>query len=185
MRTARWAALAVVLLFANVGFALAHNWWYWTWGRTDMKVFEATRYVTEAEAARKDWIYPHTHLSLLLSAKHADISLIDGDYGKTQWSGLATVESSGRYWPWACGGSVACRFVHAHARVNTAEGLRSGAGPKSDIRGVFCQELGHTLGLDHSIHTENRRTNDCMGKGYGNNSNVAGWHAWADINARY
>lgn len=181
MRKLLWTALILALITANAGVAGAHNWWFWTWGRADMNVYEFTAFVAEAEAARRDWAFPQTRVSLALVPKHSDISLISGDYGKTQWWGLATVESWSSYWPWICGGNKACRFLHAHARYNSAGGGKRGTGDRSDIRGVFCQELGHTLGLDHSpMH-------DCMGKRYfkDNDVNVVGPHARADVNARY
>ena len=52
-------------------------------------------------------------------------------------------------------------------------------------RGVQCQEIGHTFGLDHSPH-------GCMGKGYfpglSNNepiSNVVVGHSDTDLNSKY
>jgi len=52
-------------------------------------------------------------------------------------------------------------------------------------RGVFCQEIGHTFGLDHS-------PDGCMGKGYfaglldnESISNVVTSHSDDDLNAKY
>jgi hypothetical protein len=72
------------------------------------------------------------------------VHVFDGNYGANGWAGLASLESvSGSH------------ILHAHARINYYYSMSSGY-----KQGVFCQEVGHTFGLDHS------NTGSCMGLGY-------------------
>lgn len=167
--------LVIGLTLANGHLAVAHWWWYWHWDKSTIGV-AIWNYAADAGAARVDW-NNNTDLTLPLSGVHTDISAFGGNYGNNGWWGLASIESAGIDWPWHCGAlffAPACRIVHGHARYNSFYG-----GSAADRQGVFCQEIGHLFGLDHS------NTGDCMGKGYYNAINVTGPHNWADINARY
>lgn len=175
--------LVVGLFAANLAIARAHNWWYYYWPRSNMQVFIGNSAVA-ADAARRDWA-SHTHLKLARSPRHTDISVFSGDYGNTGWSGLTTIEQWGLDYPWHCGGAPWCRMIHVHSRYNSYQDpdprvvrRSTGGGQNSDVRGIFCQEIGHALGLWHS-------NGDCMGKGYYANVNVTGAHSWTDVNARY
>lgn len=49
-----------------------------------------------------------------------------------------------------------------------------------EVQGIFCQEIAHTWGLDHSA------TNDCMGYGYYyNNTYYYGPHNDSDFTNMY
>ncbi len=181
MRNAVLAALVLVLLAANAGIARAHDWWYWHWAGSGMRVYIGTgSYAAQAEAARADWA-AHTHLSLTRGPAQSEIVVFGDDWGPTQWSGLATVEAFGAAWPWQCGGAAWCRILRARARYNAFYNATDESEP-AYVKGIFCQELGHTFGLAHSD------SNDCMGKGYfpgSSHRNASGPHSWADVNGRY
>jgi len=147
--------------------------------------------VPEAESARWDWA-THTHVPLQRSLHHTDISVLGGDYGDTKWAGFTTVEQYGMDFPWRCGGALWCRMVHVHSRWNSyyrysgKHHEKGGAGKDSDIRGVFCMEIGHALGLTHDVPGLPKAQQDCMGKNVDDDkTNFTMRHSWDDINKRY
>jgi hypothetical protein len=154
----------ICLLAANVFMAreaLAHQWGRWHWNKSGssvpLSIYNSGTYRTEAANAISDWNV-NTILTLSNASSHTEISVFDGNYGNTGWGGLASLESvSGNH------------ILHAHSRLNTYYSYSS-----TDKRGVQCQEVGHTFGLDHS-------NDGCMGKGYYNNLNTTVQHNWNDI----
>jgi hypothetical protein len=171
------ALAALALLTANIGAASAHQWGSWHWDKTGPQiVIQEYIYGTnqdEAEFSRQDgW----NKISILYNYRvnyHTDVSVFGGNFGATGWWGLASIEDSD--WSWGCFGW--CHIAHAHARYNSYYGGTTGYG--GDVQGVFCQEVAHTWGLDHS------NTGDCMGKGYYNNENFYGPHNNADFYNMY
>lgn len=165
------------LLFANVQVAFAHNWWQWHWHKNPVHIWVFGSNVPETVAAIADWGSHISDMKLHVQFRgHTDISAFGANFGNTGWWGLATIKNYSfdwwHYWNWS-------RIKHAHSAYNSYYGGTGGTGSGSDIRGVQCQEIGHTFGLDHS------NTGDCMGKGYYNNINVTGPHNWSDMNAKY
>jgi len=174
----------VLLLFMNVKIASAHWWLYpplltypapFHWDATGNPLFlsvqnTASRWA-EANAAIDDWDR-NTILGLVKVSWHGHIEVLDGNYGPTQWGGVAEPSAAWttHCWTW-------CHISHMHTKYNSYYGGTGGTGTWSDIRGIFCQEIGHAFGLNHS------NTGDCMGKGYYNNVNVTSAHNWSDINA--
>lgn len=142
------ALLTALLLAANLRVAGAHQWSNYHWHKTGSRIviqnYNYAAHYAEAEAARQDgW----NKISILYNYNvnyHTDVSVFDGNFGATGWAGLATIDLTS-------GGHI----THGHARVNTYYPMSS-----SYKQGVFCQELGHVWGLDHSA------TGDCMGLGY-------------------
>lgn len=159
------------LVLMNIQYSQAHRWASWHWDKSTLGV-GIWNCVSEGNSARWDWAV-NTDLSLPLRNYHTDISGDCMNYGATGWSGLARVEDSSFDF-WHCFGW--CRIEHAHALVNLFYGINN---TWNGRRGVYCQEFGHTFGLDHS------NTGDCMGLTYFNNVTVTGPHNWADINAMY
>jgi hypothetical protein len=173
--TIAWGLLALVLLVLNIQVATAHRWSSWHQPNTTLNTYNfATRHA-EAEAALNDWD-ARTIFSLPRRTSHTEMSVFDGNFGDTGWWGLASIEDTGFGW-WDCWWW--CHIDHGHARYNSFYGGTGGTGATSDIRGIFCQEIGHLMGLTHS------NTGDCMGKTYYNNINVTGPHNASDISAMY
>jgi len=153
LRRTRIAAITLALIvgaFAAIAPqpATAHNWGNWHWNKTGSQiVIQSYIYggtAGQAEAARQDaW----NKIGILYNYSvtyHTDVSVFDGNFGATGWVGLASLESvSGDH------------ILHGHARYNTYYG-----GSSLYIQGVYCQEVFHTYGFDHS------NTGDCMGLGY-------------------
>lgn len=169
-RSALWSILAGMLLLANLELAHAHRWWKWHWNKAGIGAWNTAVRHDEAQAALNDW-GSHTEINFSMKSSHTDISVFDGNYGATGWSGLATIKDS--EWDWWCWWW--CGVDHGHARVNTYY-AGNPSGFSNNIQGIFCQEIGHLFGLGHS-------DNGCMGKGYYNNLNTSVSHNWSDVNA--
>lgn len=166
----------LALLVVNIQALQAHDWGSWHWDKSTLQIWVWGTHQAEAQAAIQDWD-SHTDLSLPVVGSHTDISVFGGSWGATGWSGLAEIiDYEFDWWHRWC----FCRIKHAHARYNSYYGFSTGTGTASGSRGIFCQEVGHTFGLDHSP------TGDCMAKTYWSpSSNVTSPHNWADINAKY
>jgi len=188
-RTAVLLGVVLVLLVANVAFA--HDWWFWHQHKRTLGIFiEATNSIS-AEAARADWASGFNVMILPSVTHHSDVSVLDGDFGDTGWGGLAEIVTYFEHCHFinplgTCDQSFP-GMIHAHVRLNTFYSWPNlNTGTVLDAgRGVFCQEIGHTFGLDHS-------PDGCMGKGYfaglGANepiSNVVTSHSDADLNTKY
>jgi len=187
-RTVVLLGVVLMLLVANVVYA--HDWWLWHQHKQTLGIFIFASNFNSAETARADWDAPFNVMNLPRVNFHTDVSVFDGNFGDTGWGGLAEIIS----YFWHCHFSfIGICFdwqpgiTHAHARLNTFyfwpnlnTGTTSDAG-----RGVFCQEIGHTFGLDHS-------PDGCMGKGYfpglqANEpiSNIVTGHSDFDLNVKY
>ena len=169
------ATVTMTILFAaNVYVASAHQWGRYHWHKSGSAIviqnfiYGGTQ--APAEAARQDGWNKIAILYNYRTSYHTDISVFDGNFGNTGWGGLASLENLD--WDW--GSFWWNHIAHAHARYNTFYG-----NTPADIQGVYCQEIAHGWGFDHS------NTGDCMGKGYFNNINVYGSHNNADFNAMY
>lgn len=157
-------AAAVIGLAVGAPSAGAHDWGWWHWDRggtyIPLYVWNTASLSGAAEQARAD-IHSNPHPVYLYNVGyHSDIHVFDyydwWEANVDRYCGWGEIVDW-RWWtPWTG------HILHAHARYNRACGT-TGSFP----RAVFCQEVGHTLGLDHS------NTGDCMGAGYFNN--VACW----------
>jgi hypothetical protein len=188
-RTAALLGLALVLLAANI--AIAHDWWFWHQHKRTIGINITAANANSAEAARADWSAGFNVMNLVSVPDHSDVSVLDGDFGDTGWGGLAEIISYFSHCHEFDAFGVCIQafpgITHAHVRLNTFYAWANlNTGSVFDAgRGVFCQEIGHALGLDHS-------PDGCMGKGYfaglNNNetiSNVVTSHSDSDLNAKY
>jgi len=171
----------VILASTNVYVATAHQWWNYHWDRSEARLDltfnnDATSHGDAAEAAIAD-----ASRTLFIGSGrsiegHADVALIivtDDKYRHVGWLGLANPDELAwsphcLLWP--------CHVTHAHARYNAAA---APPGPRpfdsSEIQGIFCEEIGHALGLDH-----HDGSGDCMNEGaYGQQG--FGEHSHGDI----
>jgi hypothetical protein len=106
---------------------------------------------SNASAAVSDW-NNLTILNLSSVSSCEETYVFNANSGNTGWGGLASITNySG------------CTILRATAQLNTYYSWTANA-----ARGVHCQEVGHTFGLDHS------NDGGCMGGGY-----------WYDIGTHY
>jgi len=139
-------SLALFLLLANFAVfdAHAHNWngYHWNRGGSHLEIdeYNYATYFNEAEAARLNKWYSIGILYNYRVDYHTDVSVFDGNFGATGWSGLASIESTD--WDWGCW----CydHISHGHARYNSYYGYSAWW-----RQFVFCQEVYHTYGFDH------------------------------------
>lgn len=168
MKLARLTTMALgtlTVLALTAPPADAHRWGCWIQPNRTVQVRNTANFWSDANAALNEWD-ADTILSIPRVNFHTEVSVLDGNYGNTGWGGLASIESAS-----------GCNILHGHATLNyyysyTANGRR----------GVFCQEIGHLFGLDHS------NDGGCMGGGYfyniNTNYNVVS-HNISDINSMY
>lgn len=143
--------VAIVLVGVLAAPALAHNWGCWVMNNKTMTTRNTATYWSEANAALQEW-ENDTIITVPRVSSHTETSVYDGNYGNTGWGGLASIESAS-----------GCTINHCHSRLNYYYSYSS-----NGKRGIFCQEFGHCMGLDHS------NDGGCMGGGY-----------WYDINTNY
>ncbi len=157
--------LTVNVVMATV--ASAHQWGNYHWNRSGSSVTiranNTAQYRTEASRAINDWSN-NTILDIPQVDYHTDISVFDGNYGDTGWGGLAEITTtSGNH------------ITHGHARLNYYYAASS-----TFKQGIFCHEVGHTVGLDHADD------GGCMGLGYYSGSTYTTvQHNWDDIYRMY
>lgn len=145
VQTCVLAASAVLSVALVAPSADAHNWSCWIQPDRTVRSYNTASRSSQAAAAINEWDVD-TILAVPAQSSHTDISVYDGNYGATGWAGLASIESSS-----------GCTVLHGHARVNL---YYAGSYTSNGIRGIFCQEVGHLFGLDHS------NDGGCMGGGY-------------------
>src|SRR4051794_10456186 len=144
------AFVAGTLLVAGlVGHAAeAKRWGCWSQADRNVKIRNTA---SNASAAVSDW-NNLTILNLTSVGSGEETYVFNANSGNTGWGGLASITNySG------------CTILRATAQLNTYYSWTANA-----ARGVHCQEVGHTFGLDHS------NDGGCMGGGY-----------WYDIATHY
>jgi hypothetical protein len=138
--------LLVAGLVANA--AEAKRWGCWIQADRNVKIRNTT---SSASQAVSDW-NNLTILNLSSVSSGEETYVFNANSGNTGWGGLASITNySG------------CTILRATAQLNTYYSWTTNA-----ARGVHCQEVGHTFGLDHS------NDGGCMGGGY-----------WYDIATHY
>lgn len=169
-----FVVVSLVLGIVVMSGASAHPWgpspYGYHWNRYGSSVTigiyntSTGRYYTTSQAAKNDWD-SNTILYLPNRSSHTDISVFNANSGATGWAGLASIES------WE---NLALNHIgHVHSQVNT---YYANSYSDSYVQGIYCQEIGHGFGLDHS------NTGDCMGLGYYSSTTYyTGPHNWNDI----
>ena len=128
--------------------AEAKRWGCWIQADRNVRIRNTT---SSATAAVNDW-NNLTILNLSSVSSGEETYVFNANSGNTGWGGLASITNySG------------CTILRATAQLNTYYSWTTNA-----ARGVHCQEVGHTFGLDHS------NDGGCMGGGY-----------WYDIGTHY
>jgi len=138
--------LTVGLLLFNFQIFTAHayywNGYHWNKGGNNITIqeYNYAYYSTDAENARLNKWYSIGILYNYRVYYHTDVSVFDGNFGATGWSGLASLESLD--WDWGCW----CfdHIGHGHARYNSYYNYSAWS-----RQYVFCQEVYHTYGFDH------------------------------------
>jgi len=142
--------IAATLLIAGLAgnAAEAKRWGCWIQADRNVKIRNTT---SGASQAVSDW-NNLTILNLSSVSSGEETYVFAANSGNTGWGGLASITNySG------------CTILRATAQLNTYYSWTTNA-----ARGVHCQEIGHTFGLDHS------NDGGCMGGGY-----------WYDIGTHY
>lgn len=142
MKRATLLLFVVALLVSTMPVA-AHQWSCWRQPNTTVVTRNFGGLSGLAAQAIAEWDN-ETCLSIPLVNYHTEVSAYDGFYGNTGWAGLASIQSAS-----------GCNITHCHAQVN-----RSYSYSNNGYRGIYCQEIGHCFGLDHS------NDGGCMGGGY-------------------
>jgi len=184
MHDRRWTIVNVMLGVSlltlaglNIQLAMGHNWdtWHWHTGRDILTYGPRGNYTTEASRALSEWDVS-TDVNFPGSSSLQEMAVYGYNYGGTGWAGLATVE--GTY------DNHGKHITQCKARYNTYYNKPwwdPGWWTTSDSewrRGVYCQEIGHCLGLSHS-------DDGCMGMGYYNKATRTTSHNRADVNAKF
>ncbi|HBL26609.1 MAG TPA: hypothetical protein DD490_07230 [Acidobacteria bacterium] len=139
---------ALLIAFLAGQAAEAKRWGCWIQADRNVKIRNTAN---NATAAVNDW-NSLTILNLTSVGSGEETYVFNANSGNTGWGGLASIVSySG------------CTILRATAQLNTYYSWTTNA-----ARGVHCQEIGHTFGLDHS------NDGGCMGGGY-----------WYDIATHY
>jgi hypothetical protein len=142
--------IAGALLIAGLAgsAAQAHQWGCWIQADRNVRIRNTT---SSASAAVSDW-NNLTILNLSAVSSGEETYVFNANSGNTGWGGIARITNTS-----------GCTILRATAQLNTYYSWTTNA-----ARGVHCQEIGHTFGLDHS------NDGGCMGGGY-----------WYDIGTHY
>lgn len=173
--------LALGLLLMNLGAftqsASAHNWDSFHWNKSGyIQIWHGWQggcCRDQANAARNNAWNTINILYNYWAADYAHTNVsVWSEYNSDSWGGIANQIDLDFDW----GSLWWTHTTHAHARYNS----RYGTSDTWWIQGVFCQEVFHTYGFDHS------NDGGCMGLGYyAGSSNVLVSHNNNDFTARY
>jgi hypothetical protein len=142
--------VAGTLLIAGLAAQAAQAKQWGCWSQADRNV-RLRNTASNASQAISDW-NNLTILNIGSVSSGEETYVFNANSGNTGWGGLARITNySG------------CTILRATAQLNTYYSWTANA-----ARGVHCQEVGHTFGLDHS------NDGGCMGGGY-----------WYDIGTHY
>lgn len=168
MKTSRSLALALCLVPLGLQAAgpepLSHSWGGYHWARRsnpfNLKVGDnltSASWKTQLAAAAGDWSASNV-LDMTVVAGQAKgrcrpttgrVEVCNDTYGANGWLGLAQI--------WLSGGHIAQGVV----KVNDTYFSRPQYNNTAERRHVMCQEIGHTIGLDHQSES-GESLNTCM-----------------------
>ncbi len=142
-----------------------HSWGTAHWSRSttlSIKLGDnvGTAWDTHLANAAIDWSKP-TYLDMIVTAGGKDplkceptygkVEVCSAKYGNTGWLGLGQIWTSGDH------------IVQGTAMVNNTYFAQAAYNTDAMRRSVMCQEIGHTLGLDHQdVNMTNLNLGSCM-----------------------
>jgi hypothetical protein len=142
-----------------------HSWGSAHWSRTSTLAIRlgdnvGTAWDTHLANAAADWSKP-SYLETIVARSGKDpvkcaptygrVEVCNARYGSTGWLGLADV--------WTSNGHV----VQGTARLNDTYFAQRAFNTGAMRRSVMCQEIGHTLGLDHQdVNMDNFNLGTCL-----------------------
>jgi hypothetical protein len=147
-RKSVFIAASVLIAGLAAQAAQAHQWGCFIQADRNVRLRNTSSLAT---AAVNDW-NNLTILNISSVSSGEETYSFAANSGNTGWGGLATITNNS-----------GCTILRATAQLNTFYSWTT-----NGARGVFCQEIGHTFGLDHS------NDGGCMGGGY-----------WYDISTHY
>lgn len=158
-------AAALLTAVASVPGSASHNWGTSHWARTSTLGIRlgdnvGVAWDTPLRAAAADWSRAAQLDTIVVSSgkdplkcapTYGRVEVCNAAYGSTGWLGLGQVWSSNGH---VVQGTAKLNNTYFRlARYNTAAWRRS----------VMCQEIGHTLGLDHQdVNMTNLNLGTCM-----------------------
>ncbi|MXP40813.1 hypothetical protein GRI75_04025 [Altererythrobacter soli] len=156
------ASLAVLAVFPATA---NHSWSTYHWSRTGPLSIRlgdnvGTAWDAHLQAAAVDWSRAAALDTVVASGgkdpvacapTYGRVEVCNASYGATGWLGLGQV--------WSSGGHV----VQGTAKLNDTYFSQVAYNTPAWRRSVMCQEIGHTLGLDHQdVDMSNRNLGSCM-----------------------
>ena len=172
MKSKSYAAfISVVALFALLSFPLgataSHSWNNYHWARTsnpfNLRVVDSNTpdWDSELDLAMSDW-GASTVLNMIDGASDdlqrtrkrcqmvsGQIRSCNASYGFNGWLGLASINITG-----------GVHITQGSSKMNDSY-FNGGGYSETNRRHVMCQEIGHTLGLDHTSE-DGSDQNTCM-----------------------
>lgn len=170
LRTALWSLFVVLLFLANLQLVGAHDLTGVRWFGDNLLDINILNYESIVKNALAEW-ERGTVLNFNLVEDNADIVVYGADFGNTGWGGLATLQYS-----YHCSCQGYCKIDSAIARYNSHWIEYEN---REDIQGVFCHEIGHTLGFLEHVDQ------GCMGYRYYNDVEHVTPHLRNDLNELY
>lgn len=148
----------VALLFVLAGQSVAYNWLGYYLGTDQAVVFRQCNLETAHHDAFH-WndtnnVEPNSYINTTLyhSCLEDEVEVLDGGYGDTSWLG--------RWYCQSWQSSTVCAY--GNVQINLDKEPSSGW-TTTDWRHLSCQEVGHSVMLDHHADSSPSWYESCMG----------------------